>query len=222
MTAYNHRWIIGITGASGTIYARRLVRALIEHVPDVRLEVVVSAAAMRVMYEEDGLAVSPQRLPEILLGGVFAESSERCNDRLAVHDNRNIGASIASGSYPASGMVIVPCSMKTLAAVAHGYGDTLIARAADVTLKERRPLVVVPRETPLSELHLRNMLRLVRLGVCVLPAMPGFYHNPRTIDDLADLLVMRILDQMGYAIDLAQRWRGERPLPAAPPADHIR
>jgi 4-hydroxy-3-polyprenylbenzoate decarboxylase len=108
-------------------------------------------------------------------------------------------------------MVIVPCSMKTLAAVAHGYGENLIARAADVVLKERRRLIVVPRETPLSAIHLQNMLRLARLGVAILPAMPGFYHRPETIDDLVEMMVMRILDQMGFEIDLAKRWSGSRP-----------
>jgi 4-hydroxy-3-polyprenylbenzoate decarboxylase len=207
------RWIIGITGASGTVYARRLLQALVEHVPGVRLDVVVSQAALRVMHDEAGLATSIRRLtPELLVGfptdAIEVYSDER-EPSVTVHNNRNIGASIASGSYPTDGMVIVPCSMKTLAAVACGYGENLIARAADVVIKERRNLILVPRETPFSAIHLENMLRLSRLGVSIVPAMPGFYNAPKTIDDLVDMMVMRILDQMGLRIDIAPRWKAD-------------
>jgi 4-hydroxy-3-polyprenylbenzoate decarboxylase len=216
----NH-WIIGITGASGTIYARRLIRAMVEHVPNVQLDVVVSSAALRVLHEEEGLAVARGQLTAELLSGSASPDVSVYHDRppysLTLHEHHDIGASIASGSYPARGMVIVPCSMKTLAAVAHGYADNLISRAADVTLKERRPLVLVPRETPLSVIHLRNMLRLAKLGVAIVPAMPGFYHQPATVDDLVDLMVMRILDQMGYQVDLAARWGCRQPESADEP-----
>lgn len=209
------RWIIGITGASGTVYARRLVRALVEHVPDVHLDVIVSRAALRVMHDEEGLVLPQGRLTAESLIGFSTESvsihRERLAERVTLHSNRNIGADVASGSQPTRGMVIVPCSMKTLAAVAHGYAANLIVRAADVVLKERRPLVLVPRETPLSAIHLRNMLILSRAGAAIVPAMPGFYHNPSTIGDLVDLMVMRILDQMGYQVDLAVRWTGQAP-----------
>ncbi len=210
-----NRWIIAITGASGTIYARRLLRVLVERVDDIRLEVIVSAAGLRVLRDEEGLAVSPSRLTAEWLVGIPTDAVSVYDDeppsRVTMHDHRNIGAGIASGSYPTRGMVIVPCSMKTLAAVAHGYGENLIARAADVVLKQRRRLIVVPRETPLSAIHLQNMLRLARLGVAIVPAMPGFYHRPETIDDLVEMMVMRILDQMGFEIDLAKRWSGSRP-----------
>ena len=211
----NDRWIIAITGASGTIYARRLIQAMVEHLPGAELDVVVSGAALRVMHEEEGLAVSRGELTPTLLSGSASPAVTVYHDRppysLTLHEHRDIGASIASGSYPARGMVIVPCSMNTLAAVAHGYADNLISRAADVTIKERRPLILVPRETPLSVIHLQNMLRLAKLGVAIVPAMPGFYHQPATLGDLVDLMVMRILDQMGYQVDLAARWGCRQP-----------
>jgi flavin prenyltransferase len=211
----SNRWIIGITGASGTVYARRLIQAVVEHLPEVELDVVVSGAALRVLHEEEGLTVARGRLTAELLCGSASPAVNVCRDRppysLTLHEHHDIGASIASGSYPARGMVIVPCSMKTLAAIAHGYADNLISRAADVTIKERRPLVLVPRETPLSVIHLQNMLRLAKLGVAIVPAMPGFYHQPATIGELVDLMVMRILDQMGYQVDLAARWGCRQP-----------
>jgi 4-hydroxy-3-polyprenylbenzoate decarboxylase len=217
-----NRWIVAITGASGTVYARRLLRVLIERVDDIRLEVIVSPAGLRVLRDEEGLAVSPSRLTAELLLGIPTDAvSVYCDQppgRITMHDDRNLGASLASGSYPARGMVIVPCSMKTLAAVAHGYAENLIARAADVALKERRRLILVPRETPLSAIHLQNMLRLARLGVAIVPAMPGFYHRPASIDDLVEMMVMRILDQMGLQIDLVKRWSGSSPSHGLPSA----
>lgn len=209
------RWVIGITGASGTVYARRLLRVLVERVEGIHLDVVVSSAALRVMRDEEGLAVSPSQLTAERLIGVATDAvtvhPDRTSRSVQFHNPRDIGARIASGSYRTKGMVIVPCSMKTLAAVAHGYGENLIARAADVVLKERRRLVLVPRETPLSAIHLANMLRLARMGAAIVPAMPGFYHQPQSIADLVDLMVMRIADQMGYAIDLTRRWGEEQP-----------
>jgi len=205
------RWIIAVTGASGTVYARRLLRTLVDHVPGVQLDVVVSQAALRVMHDENGLPASIRRLTPELLVGFPTDTIEVFSDRddcpVTIHNNRNIGAGIASGSCPTDGMVIVPCSMKTLAAVACGYGENLIARAADVIIKEQRRLILVPRETPLSAIHLENMLKLARLGVSIVPAMPGFYQSPKTIDDLVDMMVMRILDQMGFQVDIAPRWK---------------
>jgi len=124
------------------------------------------------------------------------------------HNQKNIGASIASGSYQTEGMVIIPCSMNTLASVAYGLSDTLLRRAADVTIKERRKLIVVPRETPLSAVHLENMLKLFHLGAMIIPAMPGFYHHPKSIDDLVDSVVMRVLDHMGLPCEISPRWSG--------------
>ena len=195
---------------------------LVERVDDIRLDVIVSPAGLRVLRDEEGLAVSPSRLrAECLVGMPTDALSADCDEpvsRVTMHDYRNLGASIASGSYPTRGMVIVPCSMKTLAAVAHGYAENLIARAADVVLKERRRLILVPRETPLSAIHLQNLLRLARLGVAIVPAMPGFYHRPETIDELVQMMVMRILDQMGFEIDLAKRWSGSSPAHRLPTA----
>lgn len=195
----NRPWIIGITGASGTLYARRLLRVLLEADPEIRLEVVFSEGALRVMNEEEGLIASVGRisLPDLI--GI-------ASDRVTIHSNRNIGATIASGSYLTQGMVIVPCSMKTLAAVAHGYSDNLVQRAADVILKEKRRLVLVPRESPLSEIHLENMLKLARMGAHIVPAMPGFYSMPSSISDLVDSMVMRIIDQMGLEVNVQKRW----------------
>lgn len=199
----SHPWIVAITGASGTIYGRRLLEVIAKSLPGVRVEVVVSKAAWRVMHEEEGLPVgSSSRKIRDLLGF-------DC-DRLKLHDDRDIGASIASGSYRTAGMIICPCSMSTLAAVSSGLADTLIRRATDVQLKEGRKLIIVPRETPLSAIQLENMLKLCRLGVSIMPAMPGFYHKPESICDLVDMLVMRILDQMGLSdqleSSLVPRW----------------
>ena len=127
--------------------------------------------------------------------------------RVIYHHASDIAAPIASGSFPTEGMVVVPCSMGSLASIAGGLSRNLIQRAADVCIKENRKLVVVPRETPLSPIHLENMLKLSRLGVCVLPAMPGFYHYPKNVDDLLNFVVTKILDQFGIDTGLIQRWK---------------
>lgn len=199
----SHPWIVAITGASGTIYGRRLLEVIAKQLPDERVEVVVSKAAWRVMHEEEGIRVgASSRTISDLLGF-------DC-DRFNLHDDRDIGANIASGSYRTAGMIICPCSMSTLAAVSSGLADTLIRRASDVQLKEGRKLILVPRETPLSAIQLENMLKLCRLGVNIMPAMPGFYHQPNSIGDLVDMLVMRMLDQMGLSekleSSLVPRW----------------
>ncbi len=193
------RWIVGITGASGTIYARRLLETLLEIDPLVEIDLVVSEAGLRVLREEEGFHTRVDRSELKSLIGIETP-------RVRMHRNRDIGASIASGSYPTEGMVVIPCSMSTLAAIASGYSQTLIHRAADVTLKEGRPLLLVPRETPLSPIHLENMLRLSKLGVKIIPAMPGFYHQPQSILELVDMMVMRVLDQMGFQSSLVKRW----------------
>ncbi|MCB0344405.1 MAG: UbiX family flavin prenyltransferase [Bdellovibrionales bacterium] len=205
-----HRWVIGITGASGTVYARRMVQAMLENEPLADLHVIFSDAALRVMREEEGISTSINRIDVESLFGPLA------SDRITTYSNRDIGASIASGSFRTRGMVIVPCSMATLAAVACGYCDKLIHRAADVVLKEQRRLIIVPRETPLSSIHLENMLKLVRAGASMVPAMPGFYHQPASIEELVDMQVMKILDVMGYEIDLVQRWKGGSRWPLGP------
>lgn len=181
--------ILGVTGASGILYAKRFVEVLPE---EIFLHLVISRSAQRVVSEEMGRG----RL-------LFNRKN------MEVHAPEDIGASIASGSFQAEAMVILPCSMKTLAAVSNGYADNLISRAADVMIKERKNLILVPRETPFSAIHLENMLKLSRLGVCILPANPGFYHEPATIEDLIDFVVVKVLDQLKIENSLMKRW-GEK------------
>lgn len=196
-------WIVAITGASGTVYGRRLIQTLVTHVPGIKLDVVVSEAALRVMAEEENIRGSLYRLKAVDLLGPEIRSAD---SSITIHNNKDIGASIASGSYLTSGMVVVPCSMATLGAIAHGIPQNLIHRAADVTIKEQRPLILVPRETPLSAIHLENMLKLSRIGVNITPAMPGFYHQPASISDLVDMMVLRIIDQMKLPLESEKRW----------------
>lgn len=187
------RIVVGVTGATGAPIALRLLEVLRE-VPEVETHLVLSTWA-RSTIEVETSRTSRQ----------FAELAD------VSHKFGEQGATISSGSYPVAGMVIVPCSMKTLAAVRHGFADNLISRAADVTLKERRPLVLVPRETPLNEIHLENMLALSRMGARIVPPMPAFYDIPRGISDIVDHIVMRILDQFQLpapTADIAERWQG--------------
>jgi len=194
--------VVGITGASGSVYGQRLL-ARLNASPEVsRIDLVISQAGVRVVSEELGLNVAgtDRRVVRELLG----EDSEK----LIVHSANDIGASIASGSYLSDAMVIVPCSMSTLGAIANGVSRDLVHRAADVVLKESRPLLLVPRETPLNVIHLENMLKLARLGVRILPAMPGFYHHPKTIDDLVEHFIHRLLDRLGVSHEQLTRWEG--------------
>lgn len=195
-------WIVGFTGASGIRYGLRLVEHLIPFVKTIHL--VVSDAALRVLADEENIKISRASLSAESLGLGNPE-------KIQFHSIQNIGASIASGTAPVKGMVICPCSMGSLAAISHGISTNLIQRAADVTLKERRPLILVPRETPFSAIHLENMLRLHNAGATIVPAMPGFYTGPETIEDLVSLMVLKILDQMGLQSDLVQRWTGKAP-----------
>lgn len=196
------RYFIGMTGASGTLYGERLVRALVESGQEVDLA--LSPAAVKVLRYERGFDVGEkaERLVECLpewLGGEVA-SKVRCFACDAVE------APASSGTSGVRAVILCPCSMGTLARVAAGYSSNLVERAADVSLKERRDLVLVPRETPLSEIHLENMLRLRRMGAVILPAMPGFYHGPRSIDDLVDHVVGKILDSLGIEHSVGARW----------------
>ena len=194
---------VGITGASGALYAVRTVAALLAG--GFRVELVVSDFGRRLLRDELGEAASCDRLLEYLADR-YGEDVQA--GTLVVHSNRNLGASIASGSYACAGMAIVPCSMKTLAGVAHGLSRSLIERAADVMLKERRPLVIVPRETPMSLPQLRNLVASAEAGATVLPAMPAFYQGPRTLDDLADFMAGKILDALGVPHALYPPWTG--------------
>jgi 4-hydroxy-3-polyprenylbenzoate decarboxylase len=169
------------------------------------VELVVSDFGRRLLRDELGDTASVDALPDYLLNR-YGESVQA--GTLTVHSNRDVGASIASGSYACESMAIVPCSMKTLAGVAHGLSRTLIERAADVMLKERRPLVVVPRETPMSLPQLRNMVACAEAGAMVLPAMPAFYQGPRTLDDLADFMAGKIVSALGFAHQLYPPWTG--------------
>ncbi|WP_042203292.1 UbiX family flavin prenyltransferase [Paenibacillus camerounensis] len=193
-------FVVGITGASGGIYGIRLTETLLSMGYTVHL--VVSNAGWRVFKEELGFAASDR---EGFLNGQFSGYP----GSLHYHPVADIGASIASGSFRTEGMIIMPCSMGTLSAVAHGGSDNLMTRAADVMLKEGRPLVLVPRETPLHAIHLENMLKLSRLGVKLIPAMPAFYFGPRSMDDLVDFMVGKVLDSLGIEHSLFRRWGEE-------------
>jgi flavin prenyltransferase len=184
------RVIVGITGATGAIYGVRLLEQLRSH--DVETHLVLSRWGARTLLHET--PYTRQQL-EALAHTTYAPG--------------DMGAAISSGSFRTSGMIIAPCSAKTLGAIAHGYGDSLIHRAADVVLKERRVLVLAVREAPLSEIHLENMLKLSRMGAVILPPMPAFYNHPRTVDDLIDHTVARMLDQFGIEMSGAVRWTGE-------------
>lgn len=192
--------VLAITGASGAPYAVRLLEAIVDANRPVML--IVSAHGWRLLETEVGIGAQPQ-----LREAVGAAAWDRW---VTEYDNADRGAAPASGSSLTAGMVVCPCSMGTLSAISIGASRSLIERAADVTLKERRRLVLVPRETPLSAIHLQNMLRLSRAGAVVLPAAPGFYHRPAGIPDLIDFVVARVLDQLSIPHEIGARWRGER------------
>jgi flavin prenyltransferase len=196
------RIAVGVTGASGVIYAARTIAALAE--AGCALEVVFSDYGRRLLLDELGPDAKVERLVE-MLAARYGDGVRRGTVRM--HSNKDLGASLASGSYPCDAMVIVPCSMKTLAGVAHGLSRSLIERAADVMLKERRRLVLVPRETPMSLPALRNMVAAAEAGAMILPAMPAFYQKPRTIDDLADFMAGKILNALGMDQSLFTPWK---------------
>jgi 4-hydroxy-3-polyprenylbenzoate decarboxylase len=205
MTATDPRRIaIGVTGASGAIYAVRTIAALMAL--GCHLEIVVSEYGRRLLADELGADARVDRLRELLVGRYGADVERGSFD---LHSNRDLGAALASGSHRCDGMVVVPCSMKTLAGVAHGLSQNLIERAADVMLKERRRLILVPRETPMSLPDLRNMVACAEAGAMLLPAMPAFYQRPATIDDLADFIAGKILNALGFDQRLFPAWKGE-------------
>lgn len=193
------RFVVGVTGASGVVYGVRLVQALLERPLEVHL--IITPDGREVLAHELGLDGD---VPAILKRDYG--NGRHPAARLHEHRAESFFAPPASGSFRHDGMAVVPCSMKTLAAVAAGLADNLLNRAADICLKERRPLVLVPRETPLSRIHLANMLRLTEAGAVVLPPSPGFYHRPRQIADLVDFVVARILDQLGLPQELLAPW----------------
>jgi 4-hydroxy-3-polyprenylbenzoate decarboxylase len=194
---------IGVTGASGALYAMRTLAALLAR--GAHVELVVSDYGRRLLRDELGDAASVERLSPYL---VEKYGSEVQSGTINLHSNRDLGATIASGSHGCVGMAIVPCSMKTLAGVAHGLSRNLVERAADVMLKERRRLVIVPRETPMSLPQLKNMVLCAEAGATILPAMPAFYQLPKTLDDLADFMAGKILAALGFEHDLYPAWTG--------------
>jgi flavin prenyltransferase len=200
------RIVLAVTGASGAIYAVRTLAALLQHGEAVDL--VVTEYGRRLLVDEVGPEAKVDRL-QAFLEAKYGEGVRRGSWQL--HSNKDLGARIASGSRGASAMVIVPCSMKTMAAIAHGLSRSLVERAADVMLKERRPLIIVPRETPLSLPQLRNMVACAEAGAVVMPAMPGFYQRPATIDDLADFMAGRVLSLLGIDHDLYPAWDPDTP-----------
>ena len=195
---------IAVTGASGAVYATRTMAALLER--GLHIELIVSDYGRRLLRDELGERASMDRLMPFLVE-TYGESVTA--GTFTVHSNRDLGATIASGSHGCSGMAIVPCSMKTLAAVAHGLSRNLIERAADVMLKERRRLVIVPRETPMSLPQLRNMVLCAEAGAMILPAMPAFYQQPKTLDDLADFMAGKMLAALGFEHELYPPWTGQ-------------
>ena len=197
------RVVVGITGASGALYAVRTLAALLA--ANVRVDLVVSDFGRRLLTEELGAEAAVDRLLPYMAARYGVDAA---TDLLVVHRNRELGAAIASGTSSCDAMVIVPCSMKTLAGVAHGLSRNLIERAADVALKERRPLVVVPRETPMSLPQLRNMVLCAEAGAHMLPAMPAFYQRPATLDDLADFMAGKIVSCLGLEQNLFPAWAG--------------
>ena len=192
-----------MTGASGAIYATRTMAALLERRS--HLELVISDYGRRLLRDELGEAAAVDKLLDYL-ASIYGPGVH--NGTYTLHSNKDLGAKIASGSQDCTAMVIVPCSMKTLAGVAHGLSRNLVERAADVMLKERRPLIIVPRETPMSLPQLRNMVLCAEAGAIIMPAMPAFYQIPKTLDDLADFIAGKILGALGYRHELYPSWKG--------------
>lgn len=192
--------VVGVTGASGAAYARKTLELLEADERVGRVHLVISEAGQRLLAMELGIvATDLKRLPQQLVSGA---------KKIDLVPNKDIGAAIASGSYPVDGMIVVPCTTGALAAIATGMSDDLIARAADVSLKERRRLILCVRETPLSRIHLENMLRAEAAGAVLMPAVPAFYFAPKTIDDLVTQYVCRVLDHLDLPQPQAYRWRG--------------
>ncbi|HEY9730173.1 MAG TPA: flavin prenyltransferase UbiX [Chroococcales cyanobacterium] len=196
--------ILGITGASGLIYAVRALKFLLE--ADYAIELVASKSAYMVWQAEQDIRMPPE--PDQQEQFWRQQAGVPTGGRLICHRWSDVGANIASGSFRTLGMMILPCSMSTVAKIAAGLSSDLLERAADVQLKEGRPLVIVPRETPFSLIHLRNLTALAEAGAKIVPAIPGWYHNPQTIEDLVDFVVARTLDQLNIDCIPINRWQG--------------
>jgi len=194
------RYVLAMSGASGAVIGIRVLRELL---PVSEVYLIISSQSFAIIREETGidwLAGSDNAVQKKIRASLGSKKIHYCNEH-------NMAAPVSSGSFKTDGMFIVPCSMKTLAGVAAGYTENLIQRAADVTLKEGRPLLLSPREMPFSAIHLENMLKLGRLGVKIAPPVPGFYHGPRSIDDLVDFMAGKILDSMGVEHNIFKRWK---------------
>jgi 4-hydroxy-3-polyprenylbenzoate decarboxylase len=194
---------VAVTGASGAVYATRTMAALLER--GCHLEVVISDYGRRLLRDELGESAAADKLMDYL-ASKYGDVVRRGTHTL--YSNRDLGAKIASGSQGCDGMVVVPCSMKSLAGIANGLSRNLVERAADVMLKERRRLIIVPRETPMSLPQLRNMVLCAEAGAMVMPAMPAFYQMPKTLDDLADFMAGKILSSLGFDHELYPSWEG--------------
>ncbi|WP_410496674.1 flavin prenyltransferase UbiX [Cellulosilyticum sp. ST5] len=187
------RIVVGITGASGSIYAKRLIEELLRL--DLEIHVIATATAEKVFAYELDLEFKS-----------YMEKLRKQYHQLILEENDNLFAGIASGSYGFDAMIVMPCSMGTLGEIAYGLSKNLLVRAADVALKEKRPLILVPRETPLNAIHLENMLKLAKMDVSILPAMPGFYHKPKSLEEAIDFVVGKVLDHLGIHHQLFQKW----------------
>lgn len=192
------KWIVGITGASGVIFGVRLCEELLARGETVHL--IITDAGWRVLHDELDWSASPRRRDTL------KEHFKDLPGELIYHPIQDIGASVASGTFLTKGMVVIPCSMGTLSGIARGSSDNLLERAADVMMKEGRKLILVPRETPLHAIHLENMLTLARMGIRIIPAMPGFYQKPSSLDEVVDFMVGKVLDSMEIEHDLYIRW----------------
>ena len=192
---------VAITGASGAIYPCRFLKHLLADPLVTRIHLVASVAGLRVLHEE--LSLGP-----LNLNNLAEKLTDGNHQKITVLNNNDIGANIASGSYPVDGMVIIPCSMGTLGSIAHGISRDLIQRAADVTLKERRTLLLVTRDTPLNLIHLENMKLLTLAGAVIFPAVPSFYHQPSSLEDMVDQFLYRIMQHLGLNPAKAFRWEG--------------
>jgi 4-hydroxy-3-polyprenylbenzoate decarboxylase len=196
---------IAITGASGAVYGIRLIEELLA--AGCRVSLLISGAGFLVLKEELGLDWSGD---EATLNSLIRGHFRATVDSLTYYDQGNFFSPLASGSAAPDAMVVAPCSMGTLARIAAGLSGNLLERSADVMLKEGKPLILLPRETPLSAIHLENMLKLARLGVAIIPPMPGFYSHPQTIDDIVNFIIARVLDRLGVEHHLSKRWGGQQ------------
>lgn len=209
------RYILAITGASGPVFGIRLLQCLIKKA-DVHL--IISSQAFSIIRHETGMDWTGKTDAEIekrIMGYLARDGRQGFSRSLHYHNEGDLTSALSSGSFITDGMLVVPCSMKTLSGIANGYANGLIERAADVTIKEGRPLLISPREMPFNAIHLENMLKLARLGVKIAPPVPAFYHKPEDIDDIVDFVVGKILDSFKIKHDIYRRWRGGGEIKAA-------